>query len=51
MERKEFLEILENIYGALTYEDWVSAKEYVKIIIDRIKSESEKGEKFCRQKK
>lgn len=36
MSDKEFLQILKNIYGALTYEDWVHAKEYVKLEIDKI---------------
>lgn len=36
MNNSEFLEILKNIYGSLTYEDWVHAREYVKILIDKI---------------
>ena len=36
MENKEFLQILKNIYGALTYDDWVHAKEYVKLEIKKL---------------
>ncbi len=42
MEREEFLEVLKNIYGSLTYEDWVHAKEYVKILIDKIEKQNKR---------
>lgn len=36
MKEEEFLEILKNIYGSLTYEDWFHAKEYVKLEIKKL---------------
>lgn len=45
MENKDFLEILKNIYGTLTYDDWVHAKEYVKLEINKIEREIKKCEK------
>ena len=45
MESKDFLEILENIYGTLTYEDWLHAREYVKIQINILKKEYQKQQK------
>lgn len=36
MDNKEFLKILNNIYSALTYDDWFHAKEYVKLEIDKL---------------
>ena len=45
MENKDFLEILKNIYSTLTYDDWVHAKEYVKLEINKIEREIKKCEK------
>lgn len=42
MESKEVLKILKNIYGSLTYDDWIHAKEYVKIQIDKMEMERKK---------
>ena len=36
MKDEEFLKVLKNIYGSLTYEDWFHAKEYVKLEIERL---------------
>ena len=36
MRNDEFLQILKNIYATLTYEDWVHAKEYVKLEIKKL---------------
>ena len=36
MSNEEFLQILKNIYGSLNYNDWVHAKEYLKLEIKRI---------------
>jgi len=36
MKEKEFLSVLKNIYGSLTYEDWFHAKEYVKLEIEKL---------------
>ena len=41
MESKDFLKVLENIYGALTYDDWPHAREYVKMQIDNLKKQNE----------
>lgn len=43
MQDKEFLRILKNIYGTLTYEDWMHAREYVKLEIEKL--EKIKGDK------
>ena len=45
MDNKEFLQILRNIYSTLTYEDWVHAKEYVNLEINRLERELKKSEK------
>lgn len=42
MREEEFLNILKNIYGALTYEDWFHAREYVKIEIQKLEKNIEK---------
>jgi len=36
MKDEEFLKILNNIYGTLTYDDWFHAKEYVKLEIEKL---------------
>ena len=36
MRNEEFLKILKNIYGSLTYEDWFHAREYVKLEIEKL---------------
>lgn len=36
MENEDFLKILKNIYGTLTYEDWMHAREYVKLEIEKL---------------
>ena len=36
MKEEEFLSVLKNIYGSLTYEDWFHAREYVKLEIEKI---------------
>lgn len=45
MENKDFLNILKNIYGTLTYNDWIHAREYVKLQIELLKKECEKEQK------
>lgn len=45
MENKDFLNILKNIYGTLTYNDWIRAREYVKLQIELLKKECEKEQK------
>ena len=51
MDNQEFLQILKNIYGTLTYEDWVHAKEYVKIEMSRLQSKIEnEKEKIYKEK-
>ena len=36
MKEEEFLRILKNIHGSLTYEDWFHAREYVKLEIEKL---------------
>ena len=36
MKEEEFLVILKNIYGSLSYEDWFHAREYVKLEIGKL---------------
>ena len=36
MNNEEFLQILKNIYGSLSYEDWVHTREYVKLQIIKL---------------
>ena len=36
MKEEEFLGVLKNIYGSLTYDDWFHAKEYVKLEIEKL---------------
>lgn len=45
MENKDFLKVLENIYGALTYDDWPHAREYVKMQIDNLKKQNKNKSK------
>lgn len=40
MESEDFLKVLENIYGSLTYDDWQHAREYVKMQIDNLKKQN-----------
>ena len=36
MKEEEVLMILKNIYGTLNYNDWMHAREYVKLEIERL---------------
>lgn len=36
MKEEEFLSVLNNIYGSLTYKDWFHAREYVKLEIEKL---------------
>lgn len=36
MKEEEFLSVLKNIYGSLTYEDWFHAREYIKLEIEKL---------------
>ena len=38
MNNEDFLKILKNIYGTLTYDDWFHAKEYVKLEIQKLEN-------------
>lgn len=43
MDKKEFYNILKNIYANLNYEDWFHAREYVKIEIEKLEKEINKN--------
>ena len=42
MDKKEFYNILKNIYASLNYEDWFHAREYVKIEMEKLEKEIKK---------